>query len=137
MAESEKATEYKELNQKSKKILSEYLELIDKDVSEIKKQIKRIADQKFYASHQPTNSDKLDLEIQKKHNEVKDISKKMKEILCSLNEDEKKEFKQLELINDDDIDKAKWYALDKLELDLKNDLITVEEYLIKRKELDL
>ena len=34
----------------------------------------------------------------------------MKEIVCSLNEDEKKEFKQLELINDDDIDKAKWYA---------------------------
>ena len=135
MAKSEKATEYKELNQKSLKILSEYLELIDKDVSEIKKQIKRIVDQKFYASHQPTNSDKLDLEIQKKHNEVIDISKKMKEILCSLNEDEKKEFKQLELINDDDIDKAKWYALDKLELDLKNDLITVEEYLIKRKEL--
>ena len=65
------------------------------------------------------------------------VGDKMKEIVCSLNEDEKKEFKQLELIDDDDIDKAKKYALDKLELDLKNDLITVEEYLIKRKELGL
>ena len=34
------------------------------------------------------------------------VGDKMKEIVCSLNEDEKKEFKQLELINDDDIDKA-------------------------------
>ena len=35
------------------------------------------------------------------------------------------------------VDKAKKYALDKLELDLKNNLITQEEYLIKRKELGL
>ena len=35
------------------------------------------------------------------------------------------------------VDKAKKYALDKLELDLKNNLITKEEYLIKRKELGL
>ena len=35
------------------------------------------------------------------------------------------------------VDKAKKYVLDKLELDLKNNLITKEEYLIKRKELGL
>ena len=35
------------------------------------------------------------------------------------------------------VDKAKKYALDKLGLDLKNNLITKEEYLIKRKELGL
>ena len=35
------------------------------------------------------------------------------------------------------VDKAKKYALYKLELDLKNNLITKEEFLKKRKELGL
>jgi len=33
------------------------------------------------------------------------------------------------------VDKAKKYALDKLELDLKNNLITKEEYTITRKKI--
>ena len=35
------------------------------------------------------------------------------------------------------VDKAKKYALYKLELDLKNSLISKEQYLVKRKELGL
>ena len=50
MAESEKATEYKELKKKSEKIISELKEFME--------EIKTKVDQKFYASELPTNVEK-------------------------------------------------------------------------------
>ena len=96
MAESEKATEYKLLKQKSERNISELKEFME--------EIKTKVDQKFYASEQPTNVVKEYLERVKNQNtylkELEDIQQKMKEIESSLNEDEKKEFEQLGILND-------------------------------------
>jgi len=96
MAESKKATEYKELKKKSEKIISKLKEFME--------EIKTKVDQKFYALEQPTNVEKEYLErVKNQHTymkELEDIQKKMKEIESSLNEDEKREFKQLGLLND-------------------------------------
>ena len=96
MAYSKKATEYKELKKKSEKIISELKEFIE--------EIKTKVDQNFYASEQPTNVEKEYLERVKNQQtflkEFQDIQKKLKEIESSLNKDEKREFKQLGLLND-------------------------------------
>ena len=97
MAESEKATEYKLLKQKSEKIISE--------LKEIMEEIKTKVDQRFFASEQPTNVDKEFLERVKikstSMKEFEDIQKKMREIESSLNKDEKKVFEQLGLLKKD------------------------------------
>ena len=98
MAESEKATEYKLLKQKSERNISELKEFME--------EIKTKVDQKFYALEQTTNVEKEYLErVKNQHNymkELEDIQKKMEEIRSSLNEDEKKEFEQLGLLNDEE-----------------------------------
>ena len=98
MAESEKTTEYKELKKKSEKIISKLKEFME--------EIKIKVDQKFYALEQTTNVEKEYLErVKNQHTyikELEDIQKKMEEIRSSLNEDEKKEFEQLGLLNDDE-----------------------------------
>tara|TARA_B100001939_G_scaffold345606_1_gene362544 strand:+ start:430 stop:729 length:300 start_codon:yes stop_codon:yes gene_type:complete len=98
MAESEKATEYKLLKQKSEKIISESKEFME--------DMKTKVDQKFFALEQPTNVEKEYLERVKNQNnnieELTDTHKKMEEIRTSLNDDEKKEFKKLGLLNDDE-----------------------------------
>ena len=98
MAESEKTTEYKELKKKSEKIISKLKEFME--------EIKIKVDQKFYALEQTTNVEKEYLErVKNQHTymkELEDIQKKMKEIVSSLNEDEKKEFKKLGLLNDEE-----------------------------------
>ena len=98
MAESEKATEYKKFKKKSEKNISELKEFME--------EIKTKVDQKFYASEQPTNVEKEYLERVKNQNnnieELTDTHKKMEEIRTSLNDDEKKEFKKLGLLNDDE-----------------------------------
>ena len=97
MAETEKATEYKKLKQKSEKIISELKEFME--------EIKTKVDQRFYASEQPTNVVKEYLERVKNKNtsmkEFEDIQKKMREIESSLNKDEKKVFEQLGLLKKD------------------------------------
>ena len=96
MSKSEKATEYKELKKKSEKIISKLKEFME--------EIKIKVDQKFYALEQTTNVEKEYLErVKNQHTymkELEDIQKKMKEIVSSLNEDEKREFKKLGLLND-------------------------------------
>lgn len=96
MSESEKATEYKKFKKKSEKIISELKEFME--------EIKTKVEQNFYASEQSTNVEKEYLErVKNQHTylkEFEDIQKKMKEIESSLNEDEKREFKQLGLLND-------------------------------------
>ena len=98
MAESEKATEYKLLKQKSERNISELKEFME--------EIKTKVDQKFYALEQTTNVEKEYLErVKNQHTymkELEDIQKKMEEIRSSLNEDEKKEFEQLGLLNDEE-----------------------------------
>ena len=98
MAESEKTTEYKELKKKSEKIISKLKEFME--------EIKIKVDQKFYALEQITNVEKEYLErVKNQHTymkELEDIQKKMEEIRSSLNEDEKKEFEQLGLLNDEE-----------------------------------
>tara|TARA_B100000927_G_C16395605_1_gene441194 strand:- start:624 stop:923 length:300 start_codon:yes stop_codon:yes gene_type:complete len=98
MAESEKTTEYKELKKKSEKIISKLKEFME--------EIKIKVDQKFYALEQTTNVEKEYLErVKNQHTymkELEDIQKKMEEIRSSLNEDEKKEFEQLGLLNDEE-----------------------------------
>ena len=98
MAESEKTTEYKELKKKSEKIVSKLKEFME--------EIKTKVDQKFYALEQTTNVEKEYLErVKNQHTymkELEDIQKKMEEIRSSLNEDEKKEFEQLGLLNDEE-----------------------------------
>ena len=98
MSKSEKATEYKELKKKSEKIISKLKEFME--------EIKIKVDQKFYALEQTTNVEKEYLErVKNQHTymkELEDIQKKMEEIRSSLNEDEKKEFEQLGLLNDEE-----------------------------------
>ena len=98
MAESEKTTEYKELKKKSEKIISKLKEFME--------EIKIKVDQKFYALEQTTNVEKEYLErVKNQHTymkELEDIQKKMEEIRTSLNDDEKKEFKKLGLLKDDE-----------------------------------
>ena len=98
MAESEKTTEYKELKKKSERIISKLKEFME--------EIKIKVDQKFYALEQTTNVEKEYLErVKNQHTymkELEDIQKKMEEIRSSLNEDEKKEFEQLGLLNDEE-----------------------------------
>ena len=69
-------------------------------------EIKIKVDQKFYALEQTTNVEKEYLErVKNQHTymkELEDIQKKMEEIRSSLNEDEKKEFEQLGLLNDEE-----------------------------------
>ena len=98
MSKSEKTTEYKELKKKSEKIISKLKEFME--------EIKIKVDQKFYALEQTTNVEKEYLErVKNQHTymkELEDIQKKMEEIRSSLNEDEKKEFEQLGLLNDEE-----------------------------------
>ena len=98
MAESEKTTEYKELKKKSEKIISKLKEFME--------EIKIKVDQKFYALEQTTNVEKEYLErVKNQHTymkELEEMQKKMEEIRSSLNEDEKKEFEQLGLLNDEE-----------------------------------
>ena len=98
MSESEKIIEYKELKKKSEKIISKLKEFME--------EIKIKVDQKFYALEQTTNVEKEYLErVKNQHTYMKkleDIQKKMEEIRSSLNEDEKKEFEQLGLLNDEE-----------------------------------
>lgn len=95
MAESEKIIEYKKLKNKKNRFLSEMLSMAKNKLSndEISKITLDERIDKFSA--------KVD-DITTKAKKMADIDDKMKEIESSLNEDEKKEFEQLGLLNDEE-----------------------------------
>ena len=95
MAESEKIIEYKKLKNKKNRFLSEILSMAKNKLSndEISKITLDERIDKFSA--------KVD-DITTKAKKMADIDDKMKEIESSLNEDEKKEFEQLGLLNEDE-----------------------------------
>lgn len=95
MAESEKIIEYKKLKNKKNRFLSEMLSMAKNKLSN--DEISKITlDERI-----DKLSAKVD-DITTKAKKMADIDDKMKEIESSLNEDEKKEFEQLGLLNDEE-----------------------------------
>ena len=95
MAESEKIIEYKKLKNKKNRFLSEMLSMAKNKLSN--DEISKITlDERI-----DKLSTKID-DIYTKAKKMADIDDKMKEIESSLNEDEKKEFKKLGLLNDNE-----------------------------------
>ena len=98
MAESEKRIEFQKLQRKWKEIIS----FLEQNLGKVKTN----TDKSTSLSELPTSVLKDNLEklnnMQIHINELNDIQKKMKEIVSSLNNDEKEEFKKLGLINDDE-----------------------------------
>ena len=96
MAESEKRIEFQKLQRKWKEIIS----FLEQNLGKVKTN----TDKSTSLSELPTSVLKDNLEklnnMQIHINELNDIQKKMKEIVSSLNKDEKEEFKKLGLIND-------------------------------------
>jgi hypothetical protein len=98
MTVSEKIIEYQKLQRKAKECLS----ILEVNIGKVKAN----KDKSTNLSELPTNVLKDNLEklnnMQIHINELNDIHKKTKKIICSLNKDEKKEFEQLGLLNDDE-----------------------------------
>ena len=97
MAESEKIVEYKKLKNKKNKIWSEIYSLSKADSNLSNDEVSKIT---LNERVQKLNTNIKDAITEAK--KMADIDDKMKEIESSLNEDEKKEFEQLGLLNDDE-----------------------------------
>lgn len=97
MAESEKIVEYKKLKNKKNKIWSEIHSLSKADSNLSNDEVSKIT---LNERVQKLNTNIKDAITEAK--KMADIDDKMKEIESSLNEDEKKEFEQLGLLNDDE-----------------------------------
>ena len=97
MAESEKIIEYKKLKNKKNKIWSEIHSLSKADSNLSNDEISKIT---LNERVQKFNTNLKD--IKQKLKKMADIDDKMEKIRSSLNEDEKKEFEQLGLLNDDE-----------------------------------
>ena len=94
MSESEKIIEYKKLKNKKNRLWSEMLSMAKNKLSN--DEISKITLERI-----DKLSTKID-DITTKAKKMADIDDKMKEIESSLNEDEKKEFEQLGLLNDEE-----------------------------------
>ena len=97
MAESEKIVEYKKLKNKKNKIWSEISSLSDEYNNLSNDEIRKIP---LIERAQYLNTTLKDVTTEVKKMLV--IDDKMEKIRSSLNEDEKKEFEQLGLLNDDE-----------------------------------
>ena len=97
MAESEKIVEYKKLKNKKNKIWSEIHSLSKADNNLSNDAISKIT---LNERVQKFNTNLKDAITEAK--KMADIDDKMKEIESSLNEDEKREYEQLGLLNDDE-----------------------------------
>jgi hypothetical protein len=97
MAESEKIIEYKKLKNKKNKIWSEIHSLSKADSNLSNDEISKIT---LNERVQKFNTNLKD--IKQKLKKMADIDDKMEKIRSLLNKDEKKEFEQLGLLNDDE-----------------------------------
>lgn len=97
MAESEKIIEYQKLQRKAKELLS----TLEENIGKVETNEDKRTNSKLPISVLKDNLDKIK-QMKSSLSELTDTHKKMEEIRTSLNDDEKKEFKKLGLLNDDE-----------------------------------
>ena len=97
MAESERIIEYQKLQRKAKELLS----TLGENIGKVKTNEDKRTNSKLPISVLKDNLDKIK-QMKSSLSELTDTHKKLEEIESSLNEDEKREFEQLGLLNDDE-----------------------------------